>query len=178
MKILSVLAIDPGPFDSGWLVFELGKPRAWGQEPNEKLLVRLRELQPIAYDAVVIERVVSFMVRAGAEVFETALWAGRFLEAAHHVPAHVIGRPKVKTTILGTPAASDADVRAALIDRFGPGKAKAIGLKATPGPLYGITKHCWSALAIAVAFCDLYPAGPPPTTPESKAAYGGARAPR
>lgn len=39
----------------------------------------------------------------------------------------------------------------ALIDRFG-GKDAAIGRKATPGPLYGITKDLWSALAIAITY--------------------------
>ena len=50
--------------------------------------------------------------------------------------------------------AKDANVRAALIDRFGPSKRKAIGLKATPGPLYGVHSHMWSALAVAVTYGD------------------------
>ena len=98
--------------------------------------------------------------RAGAEFHETQLWAGRFLEAAHRVPSHAMGRAKVKATLLGTASASDADVRAALIDRFGPGREKAIGRKASPGPLYGIRSHSWAALAIAVAFADVREVSP------------------
>jgi hypothetical protein len=41
-----------------------------------------------------------------------------------------------------------------MIDRFGPGKEKAIGRKATPGPLYGVKKDIWSALAIACYHLD------------------------
>lgn len=75
----------------------------------------------------------------------------------------------------------DSSVRVALIDRFGGSKEKAIGgLKCQtckgkgwcgrgrptchhcggtkwehpPGPLHGVTKDCWSALAVAVTYMD------------------------
>ncbi|HET6477318.1 MAG TPA: hypothetical protein VFH93_14740 [Thermoleophilia bacterium] len=44
----------------------------------------------------------------------------------------------------------DANIRQALLDRFG-GPA-AVGRKAAPGPLYGIARDVWSALAIAVTY--------------------------
>ena len=47
------------------------------------------------------------------------------------------------------------NIRQALIDRFG-GKEKAIGLKKTPGPLYGISSHAWAALALAITYSDLH----------------------
>lgn len=50
-------------------------------------------------------------------------------------------------------AAKDANVRQALINRFG-GKDAAIGRKAAPGPLYGISRDMRSALAIAVTGHD------------------------
>ena len=49
--------------------------------------------------------------------------------------------------------AKDKNIRQALIDRFGPGKA-AIGTKKAPGPLYGLKSHLWSALAVAVVAAD------------------------
>jgi hypothetical protein len=45
----------------------------------------------------------------------------------------------------------------ALLDRFG-GKSQAVGLKAHKGPLYGISRDVWSALAIALTARDLGPA--------------------
>ena len=57
---------------------------------------------------------------------------------------------EVKMNLCHSAKANDADIRQALIDRFGPGKQKAIGLKGSPGPLYGVSKHCWAALALAV----------------------------
>lgn len=35
-----------------------------------------------------------------------------------------------------------------------PGKEKAIGKKATPGPLYGVVGDEWAALAVAVTWWD------------------------
>jgi hypothetical protein len=49
---------------------------------------------------------------------------------------------------------NDAIIRQVLIDRFGPGKDKAIGKKKTPGPLFGIVGDQWAALALAVTFAD------------------------
>ena len=39
-----------------------------------------------------------------------------------------------------------------LLDRFG--GSSAIGLKRSPGPLYGVSKDVWSALAVAVTYAD------------------------
>jgi hypothetical protein len=93
------------------------------------------------------------MARVGREVFDTVRWAGRFEEAAHPTPVALLGRKDVVTHLTGTARGNDADVRAALIDRFG--GSSAIGKKASPGPLHGIAKDVWSALAIAVTYSDL-----------------------
>ena len=44
-----------------------------------------------------------------------------------------------------------ANQRAAV---FGPGNDKAIGLKKTPGPLFGLTGDEWAALGVAVTYSD------------------------
>jgi hypothetical protein len=54
----------------------------------------------------------------------------------------------VKLALCGDSRAKDANIRQALIDHFG-GSA-AIGRKAAPGPLSGISRDVWSALAIAI----------------------------
>jgi hypothetical protein len=54
----------------------------------------------------------------------------------------------VKLHLCESVRANDSNIRAALIDRFGPGKEKAVGRKATPGPLFGLKGDEWSALAI------------------------------
>ena len=152
-----ILAIDPGPERSAWLHFDartggLTHPTNLGIWPNHEVVDFLR---PIAgyCDAVVIEQVASYGMPVGAEVFETVFWSGRFAEACRNVPVHRIPRLTVKLHLCHSPKANDATIRAALIDRFG-GKDKAIGRKATPGPLYGIHADLWAALALAVTFAD------------------------
>jgi hypothetical protein len=87
----------------------------------------------------------------GAEVFDTVWWAGRFAEACQRVPVVMLPRRAVKLALCADSRAKDANIRQALIDRFG-GKDAAIGRKAAPGPLYGISRDMWSALAIAVTY--------------------------
>jgi len=61
----------------------------------------------------------------------------------------------VKLHLCGSARAKDTNIRQALIDRYG-GSA-AIGKKAAPGPLYGVSKDVWSALAVAVTAADTLP---------------------
>lgn len=152
-----VLAIDPGPVRSAWLLWDVRRERPFrfAIVDNEELLeLCRRDLFPLNIGTVVIEKVESFGMSVGAEVFETVFWSGRFAEAASHSAAvQRLGRLKVKTTLCHDSRAKDSNIRQALIDRFG-GSA-AIGRKAEPGPLYGISKDVWSALAIAVTYVAL-----------------------
>src|SRR6185503_14865134 len=143
-----VLAIDPGTTRSAWLRFDGDRPDGFGITANDVLITALRTGG--LPDVVVIEKVESYGMAVGAEVFDTVWWAGRFAEAAHRVPVVLLPRRAVKLALCGDSRARDANIRQALIDRFG-GSA-AIGLKATPGPLYGIGRDVWSALAIAVTY--------------------------
>lgn len=152
-----LLAIDPGYEHSAWLTFntETGGIRNAGTSPNQQLLDLIRNDVPLGpVELVVIEKVEGFGMAVGAEVFETVFWSGRFAEAAHPVAVDRVGRRAVKLNLCGQARAKDPNVRQALIDRYG-GPA-AIGRKATPGPLYGITGDLWSALAVAVTWADLH----------------------
>jgi len=153
-----LLAIDPGYRQSAWLVFDtetedLGE---FGVSTNEELLELCRPLGrglwPVSI--VVIEKVEGFGMAVGAEVFETVWWSGRFAQAAAPLAHDRIGRKAIKLHLCGSARAKDPNVRQALIDRFG--GPEAIGRKATPGPLYGISKDVWSALAVAVTWADLH----------------------
>lgn len=142
-----ILAIDPGSERSAWLMFD-GRVNAFGIDANEAVLhdLRIRFRSPTV---VVIEQIRSYGMSVGAEVFDTVHWAGRFTEAVHPVPAVQLPRIKVKQAICHDSRAKDANIRAALIDRFGGTPAIRKG-----GPLYGISKDVWSALAIAVTYAD------------------------
>ena len=146
-----ILAIDPGPAQSAWLYHGMDE-LDFGISENEKLLDCLRKGSDYRIDRVVIENVESFGMAVGKEVFATVFWSGRFAEAVQPVPVMLIGRKAVKIALCGSMRAKDANIRAALIDRYG--GASAIGKKASPGPLYGIHADVWSALAVAVTYTD------------------------
>jgi len=95
------------------------------------------------------------------ELVDTAIWIGRFQQmwdpaaTNDHSPGgngfFEITREQVKRAILGKMNGKDSQLRAATIDLFG-GKDRAIGKKASAGPLYDIKSDMWSALAIAIAW--------------------------
>ena len=86
----------------------------------------------------------------GAEVFQTCLWIGRFLDRwRSEWNTHLVPRLMVKMHLCHSARAKDANVRQALIDRFG-----AVGTKRAPGRLYGVSSHCWAALGVAVTTWD------------------------
>ncbi len=147
-----ILAIDPGPLRSAWVAMGYVVPFRFGIVPNDQLLDDLRGMST-GYEAVVIEKVESFGMAVGVEVFETVFWAGRMAEAAQPLSVHMLGRKAVKLHLCHSMRAKDSNIRQALIDRFG--GPSAIGKKATPGPLYGIAGDVWSALAIAVTWSDM-----------------------
>ena len=149
-----ILAIDPGATQSAWLVLRStdGRPDEFGILPNDELV---RELwhRLGGYADVVIESVESYGMAVGREVFQTVWWAGRFHEACLRDYARVVQMPRrtVKLELCGSAAAKDQNVRLALLDRYG-GKDAAVGRKAAPGPLYGVSRDVWSALAIAETY--------------------------
>ena len=145
-----ILAIDPGPEQSAWLVLDDETPRCFGIVPNAELRDMLRGV-PLA-DVVVIEMVASYGMPVGESVFETCVWIGRYIEASLPQRAERLFRKDVKMTLCQSMRAKDSNIRQALIDRYGGTRETAIGKKATPGPLYGIAKDVWAALAVAVTW--------------------------
>jgi hypothetical protein len=149
----SLLALDPGPTQSALVLLDTrGLPTMAHVFDNETVRLMLKQA-PVMCGAqvLVIEKVESFGMAVGASVFETVYWSGRFAEAWGG-PVERIGRKAIKVQLCGTAKAKDANIRAALIDRFG-GEA-AIGRKSAPGPLYGIKSHAWAALAVGVAWAE------------------------
>lgn len=149
-----LLAIDPGPLMSAYLVFDLTvlHPEEHDIVTNDRLM---RHLSAFPHGAtVVIEKVESFGMAVGREVFETVWWAGRFYQTALSagLDPHEVTRREVKLTLCGSSRAKDANIRQVLMDRFGGSGSK--GTKKNPGPLYGIHDDIWSALALAVVYAS------------------------
>lgn len=144
---MKILAIDPGAKESGYVVFDTSeqRPEKSGHIPNEAMLLICRNYQkdqPIA-----IEQIRGYGIVAGDDTFDTCQWSGRFEEAhkIHGGSVFMVPRKDVKRHLCGNTTCRDTHIRQALIDKYGP-----VGSKKSPGPLFGITSHCWAALAIAI----------------------------
>jgi hypothetical protein len=160
-----LLAIDPGTTESAWVRYDTiaRSPLVWAKEPNADVLKQLHS-DPAPGRLgdphhVVIEMLQSYGMPAGREMFETAVWIGRFMEAwLNGTDVQTISRmyrPTVKGHICGDAKAKDANVRQALLDRYG-GKEAAIGNKAKRGPLWGMKADVWAALALAITWSETH----------------------
>lgn len=151
---MRILAIDPGPVKSGYVVSSGSKVICAGHLNNEEVFAKIGGID--IGDICAIEMIQSFGMAVGKEVFETCVWIGRFVQAHYELfgsEPKLIYRKDVKMYLCGTTKAKDANVRQALIDMFEPiggGKTPQIGTKSQPGPLYGVSSHAWPALGVAV----------------------------
>lgn len=150
---MMIVAIDPGTTDSAFGILNHDGTFSCIKDKNDLILEALLMFQMKNHAHLAIEMIASYGMPVGREVFETCVWIGRFVErwGGDHA---MIYRKDVKIHLCGSPKANDATIRQALIDRYGPGKDKAIGTKKNPGKLYGIKGDEWAALAVAVTHSD------------------------
>lgn len=147
-----LLAIDPGPTESAFVVFDGKRVERFGKLPNHELLTALR-VGEFGNVPLYIEMIASYGMPVGETVFQTCVWIGRYSEAFRS-NVYYITRMDVRMHVCHSPKANDSTIRQALIDRFGPGKEAAIGQKKRPGPLYGVSGDVWAALGVAVTAWD------------------------
>jgi hypothetical protein len=148
---MKIFAVDPGTTQSALVVLDPIRQtlKTFKMLANPALELYLK-IQPGRSDYAVIERVTNQgRARIGNETLKTAEWVGSFRTAAK-CPVELIPRNTVRTKIAG-PWAKDKDVRQAVIEQFG-GKEIAVGTKARPGPLYGMSGHHFQALATALVW--------------------------
>jgi hypothetical protein len=148
---LVILAVDPGCTDTAWLEYDEGRPgpQAFRKESNEAFLDRLKAHNFVTQiDRMAIEMIASYGMAVGREIFETCVWIGRFVEAWGG-PWVKVYRRDVKLHLCQSSRATDSNIRAALIDKFGPP-----GTKKQPGITYGLARDTWAALAIAVTYAE------------------------
>jgi hypothetical protein len=150
---MTVLAIDPGSEQSAYVLWDGVTVCTHNKVDNEQLRKWLADAQ-FQTEEIVIERIGNYGMVSGLHIFETCYWTGRFTEAAAQwYPVSRVSRHDIKMHLCHSKQVNDSIIRRALVDRFG-GKEKAIGKKASPGPLYGLKADEWQALALAVTFHD------------------------
>jgi len=156
---MRILAIDPGPVQSAYVVWDGVKLEPPADEfgefyggyeilPNEELQSFLVN-ESHRWDYVVIEKVACYGMAVGENVFETVFWTGKFCGWMVAEDAIRMPRKDVKMHLCGSMRAKDSNIRQALIDRFGPP-----GTKKAPGLTYGLKKDLWQAFALAVTYYD------------------------
>lgn len=150
-----VFAIDPGCALSAYcMTDENAVPMHFDKVPNEDLIPVLRSYAK-TLSAVVIERVASYGMPVGREVFETCEWIGRYTQIAVDlgIPVEYVFRQEEKLSICHSPKATDTTIRKALIDRFAKHDFKTgKGIKSNPDFFYGFRADCWSAFAISASW--------------------------
>ena len=139
---MKILAVDPGNTESAWLVYDTSEARVvdWAKVPNEQTLTVVRAYPDVMeVDSFACEMIASYGMAVGRDIFDTCVWIGRFIEAWGGEDYRLVYRADVKLHLTHTRRAKDPEIRQALIDLFGPDKEHAIGKKASPGPLYGLS---------------------------------------
>lgn len=152
---MKLFVIDPGNVQSAFVVVDESYAVHY-KEKNENQAV-LEWMQGFYPDKVVIEKIASYGMAVGREVFDTCIWIGRFTQAAIAlgIPVEYIFRHEEKLAICHSPTAGDTNIRRALIDRFAKHDLKnGKGTKKNPDFFYGFKADIWAAFAVAVTFLD------------------------
>lgn len=161
-----IAAIDPGTTESAFLVYNahtrsVARAIIADNESIKREVYAYADTALVSVDesrVLVIEQVENYGIGVGKSVFETVRWAGRFEENfwvhSGGLPVVYIPRREVKLRLCGTVRANDAGVRLALLDRWGGDASAAKGTIKARGPLYGVSSHLWSALALAVTYAE------------------------
>ena len=158
----TILAIDPGNMESGYVLVEhdgkeIRKVLDVGKVPNGEMYSVFFS----TYDHLAIEMVAGMGMPVGQEVFDTCFWIGRFWEFAtlygvSHPPQKIFRREE-KLYLCGRASAKDANIRQALVDRYAPGEPNyGKGTKKNPGFFYGFSADMWAAMAVATTYFDKY----------------------
>ena len=154
---MKIFAIDPGNVYSAYCVMDNEyKLYEFAKTENSAVMKRLLEILEDV-DVVVIERVASMGMAVGETVFHTCEWIGRFAqEAEKKVSVEYIYRRDEKLYMCGSPRAKDANIRAALIERFAVfDKVNGKGTSKNRDVFYGVTKDIWAAIAVATTYYDM-----------------------
>jgi len=158
MENKTILAIDPGDVESAYVFWDGKVIIDKGKIKNEDLLHLINKCR-VEKVEVVIEMIASYGMPVGANIFETCVWIGRFIQECtiNELKYDRAFRIQIKNHICHSSKANDSNVIQALVDRFGNtnifGKYGK-GTKKNPGFFYEFSKDIWQAFAVAVYSYD------------------------
>ena len=152
------VGIDPGTSQSAWAMWGV-RLAAHGIARNQDLPEQVESAirracwnAPGLPAAIAIEQVCCYGRPVGAEVFAAVWWSGIFqVRLGSLCPVGYVTKPRLCRFMLGKSGGTDAEIRAALIERFGkPGRSRT----KPEGVLWGVKADEWLAVAYAVALAD------------------------
>ena len=155
---MRIMAIDPGNMESAYCVVkaETMEPLRFDKISNEALIADLAFENYGDIDVFVIERVASYGMPVGREVFDTCEWIGRFTQVIFSrygkMPRYIF-RMQEKQVICHSNTAGDANIRRALIDKYAKHDLKnGKGTIRNPDWFYGFRADIWAAYAVAETY--------------------------
>lgn len=157
-----MLGIDPGPETHGAVVYDTEARRVQWAVKAARAGDISDTCRKWGISAVLIERPAAMGPMGAGKVghmLDTA-WVGGALARewqGYGYPVHTMTRREVLRGlgVLSGSGSSDARVRAACIADHGGTQAAAVGRKASPGPLYGVSSHAWQALGLVLAWLEM-----------------------
>ena len=155
-----IVAIDPGNIESAVCMMdaETYVPVEHFKAQNREVVEFLKtSVKPD--ETVVIERVASYGMAVGKEVFDTCMWIGYFAAVAEIIGkpdrVHYIYRQEEKLCLCNDSRAKDQNIRRALIDRFACHDLKnGRGTIKHPDFFYGFSADQWAAFAVGCTYLD------------------------
>tara|TARA_R110000824_G_scaffold76756_4_gene194447 strand:+ start:2703 stop:3176 length:474 start_codon:yes stop_codon:yes gene_type:complete len=147
-----ILGMDPGPTTCGAVLYDTNSKRVISSRKALTIDGAMRMIDFSSADLVAIERVQSYGI-AGSSLLRTAEVGGMLHYCARSEGLDVVWlyrREVLRGLDVTGKGNRDALVRHRLIEIHGGDRASAVGLKASPGPLFGVSSHAWAALAVAV----------------------------
>lgn len=153
-----LLAIDPGPEECGYVEFRDGNVLDAGNVSVDALLLHVEQTEALEcaleYTPPYVMKTQDGRPYVPEQIMTTAMVMGRiqqvWYDARGDLPA-LINRKDVRKELTGKAShVGDTHVRQALLELYGGDKSTAVGIKAKKGPLYGVSRHAWAALGVAV----------------------------
>lgn len=141
LNLNNFIAIDPGPENCGYCMFNDGRPIDWGNIGVEDMLTMIEESDIITHETpIVIEMITSYGMKVGQTTFDTCVVIGRIQELANRMGyTHVkIPRRVVRSTLKKK---NDKEIRAFCIEKYGE---------------FGASGHSWQACGLGITFMEIY----------------------
>lgn len=161
----TILAIDPGPEISTYLVWDGKQILEKATVPNLKLMDLLdfdnnyhRFKSELDINFQAIEMVESWGMPMGNDTIETAYWVGIFGRTMGLTLFRRFSSSEIRLFLCGTKKAKPSNLKTAIINRVDPMRRFGKYGKGTiknPGPLFGVSDHDWAALALAVTYWEI-----------------------